>query len=71
MQVPGTQYAVNETRYRLSFGSYLLSAGDAIIASLYRSGGNDTCGGSLFIQGLSVVYEARTEGVFGDSFELP
>lgn len=71
MQASSTQHVVNETNYRLSFYPYTdLVAGDAIVGGLHRVDIDDTCGGNLCIQGLSVVYEGRTEGIFRNGFEV-
>lgn len=46
----------------------VISPGDAITASLFRSEFNDTCPG-VVIHGISVVYESQGPFIFRDAFE--
>ncbi len=43
--------------------------GDSIVGGLFRSSSLDSCSGEVYIQGLSIVYEALAELMFMDGFE--
>lgn len=43
--------------------------GDALVFGLFRSATNDTCADNVYIQGLSIEYEALTAEMFADGFE--
>jgi hypothetical protein len=70
MLAPGDSRIAAQTRYRFNFvppGAFV--GGDAFVFGLFRSPSQDTCAGDLFIQGVSIEYEALTSEVFADGFE--
>ena len=70
MQAPESTKIANETLFEAVFeGDPVFQAGDAIAGGFFLNETGDTCAEILYIQGISVVYEGLTEGVFADGFE--
>ncbi len=71
LSASGTPAMVSEALFGISHSqNSSFKPGDAITGSLFRKSTLDTCNNStLFVLGLSVIYQGLREGVFADGFE--
>jgi hypothetical protein len=59
-----------QTRFRFNFvPNPGFGAGDAFTLGLFRGSTLDSCDGPLYIQGLSIEYQALTANIFANGFE--
>jgi len=70
MLAPNDNRMSMQTHFRFNFvPNPGFVAGDAFTLGLFRNNTLDSCFGPLYIQGLSIEYQALTANIFADGFE--